>query len=1144
MSPSPLWAGKIALFCSLLSLASPSARAQTYVFGNAGYSAPGLSSTSPPQGNAAITTADFNGDGIPDVVILGSTSGGQVLSIFLGRPDGSFAPRVDYSVQGTGFTVGDFNGDGKLDVIVVSNIYSPAANILFGNGDGTLQLPVPLSQNIGNSYSAAASGDFNGDGKLDLLLLTPDFGSGATMAILLGNGDGTFQAPHTYAVPVAPYIVVGDFNGDGKPDIAICGGISGSGGVSILINNGDGTFKSPANYSVSGNVQALAAADLNADGKLDLVVPTGGSSAAVSVLLGNGDGTLGNPIVYTSNLLSIYSTSIAVADFNGDGKLDVALTNSEGSTDAVAIILGNGDGTLQSPPLLYSAGVLPAAVVSLDANGDGKPDLAIAGGEAVTSYFSLTTLINRGDGTFPNPGNFPVLQFPYSAVTGDFNGDGNVDIATTSLTQTGGVSVLLGKGDGTFQPHLDSPTAQSPTAIVAGDFNGDGKLDLVVADSTPTSQLLSTLIGNGDGTFHNISQTAPGLAQSLAVGDFNGDGKLDVAAVIGGTSAVSIFLGLGNGSFAAPVQHPTGPMLLSPPYHNVLVGDFNGDGKLDLAAATDNGIAILLGNGNGTFQPFTLVPSLLSYAPGDELVALADVNSDGKLDIIKSTQTGIINVALGNGDGTFRQAAAFQIPSILNTESAVVGDFNGDGKLDLAFASQSSNVVTILFGNGDGTFTGHIEYSVPSVSNNANFILAGDFNGDGALDMALADFGNAEVSVFVNRPIAAFAPRALTFASQGIGTTSPEQSVTLTDAGAAPLGFTSIAASADFPETNDCGSSLNIGKACTVNVAFAPTVAGVRSGVLSFVDNASVVPQTLALSGAGAADFLITVAPGSSASQAVTAGQTASYSLVFTPEGGFNGTVTLACSGAPTGANCTATPASFALSGATAMTATISVATTAVAFAPSVPRSPVSFRLQFKLPWPGLLVVTVLTIALLGIVAGRAKRPTWLALTAATMLVLVWAGCSGGSGGGTASTPPPAPAAAILPSSLTFSSQNQGTSSAAHSVTLSNSGNAGLSITAISVGGANSGDFQQTNNCGSSVVAGGSCSIGVTFTPTAMGSRSATLSIGDNATGSPQLVSLAGTGVAPATPVGTYTITVTATSGASIQTTRLMLTVQ
>jgi hypothetical protein len=471
------------IFCALLSFVGLKAQAQTYVFGTASYSAPGLGSTSPPPGNVTITTADFNNDGIPDAAIIGTIPSGLVLSIFLGRADGSFGPRVDYAIQpstveASGFTVGDFNGDGKVDVILIN---SAGANILFGNGDGSLQSPVPLNQNIGTDYSTTASGDFNGDGKLDLLLLTPDFGSGATMAVLLGNGDGTFHAPVTYSVPTAPYLFLGDFNRDGKLDIAISGGLFGSGEVSILINNGDGTFKSPVNYGISGNVQALAVADLNADGNLDLVVPAGGSSAAISVLLGNGDGTFGSPIVYTSNLLSIDSASIAVADFNGDGKLDVALTNSVGATNAVAIVLGNGDGTLQNPPILYGAGLLPAGVVSLDVNGDGKPDLAVAGGYGVSSYFSLTTLINRGDGTFSKAANFPVLQLPFSAVLGDFNGDGHLDIAATSFTQAGGVSVLLGKGDGTLQAHLDSPTGQFPTVIATGDFNGDGKVDLVVA---------------------------------------------------------------------------------------------------------------------------------------------------------------------------------------------------------------------------------------------------------------------------------------------------------------------------------------------------------------------------------------------------------------------------------------------------------------------------------------------------------------------------------------------------------------------------------------------------------------------------------------------------------------------------------------
>jgi hypothetical protein len=606
---------------------------------------------------------------------------------------------------------------------------------------------------------------------------------------------------------------------------------------------------------------------------------------------------------------------------------------------------------------------------------------------------------------------------------------------------------------------------------------------------------------------------------------------------------VSIFLGHGDGSFAAPVQYPAGPTVFSP----VLAGDFNGDGKLDLAIANGSGIAILFGNGDGTFQPFTLVPSLLPSTPGDGSLALADFNGDGKLDVAKITETGIINVALGNGDGTFQNAPGFQVPSILTVQSPVVGDFNGDGKLDLAFTNPGSDVVTILLGNGDGTFQGHIEYSVPGVSNNPNSLLAADFNGDGALDMALADLGAGEVSVFVNQPVAAFAPRALKFANQGIDTTSLEQSVTLTNVGATPLAITNIATGGDFAETNDCGSSLSIGKPCTVDVTFAPTADGVRSGMLSFADNSSVVPQALTLSGTGTgAGFMISVAPGSSAAQTVTAGQAASYSLVFTPEGGSSGTITLTCSGAPTGANCVTTPASFALTGTSGMTATINVATTAIAFTPVVPRSmparPVSLRLRLNLGWFGLLLGTFLVFALLTITVGRARQPTWLALTAAAILVLIWAGCGGG-GGSVSVGPPPAPSAAISPSSLTFSSKNQGTTSPVQSVMLTNSGSAALSITGISVGGTNPSDFQQSNSCGSSVVAGGNCSIGVTFTPTATGSRSATLSIGDNATGSPQLVSLAGTGVPPATPAGTYTIAVTATSGALIQTMLLTLTV-
>jgi hypothetical protein len=816
------------------------AQAQTYVFGTASYSAPPLpGSISPPYGNSPVATADFNGDGMMDVAILGSTSvTSQLISIYLRKPDGTFAPRVDYPVEATGFAVGDFNGDGKLDIVAINRIGYPVASILYGNGDGTFQSAVQLNLNIGNAlYSEVAAADFNGDGKLDLLLLSPNFGSGATMAIVLGNGDGTFQAPVTYSVPTAPYLAIGDFNGDGKPDVAISGPYYNSGqsdAVIILINNGDGTFQSPVSYSVSGVVEALAAGDLNGDGKLDLVVPTGGQTASVSVLLGIGDGTFAAPVSYASSLLSIYGTSIALADFNGDGRLDVALSNANGN--GVAILLGNGDGTFQSPPQSYSAGLDPASIMALDVNGDGKPDLVVTGGSG------LTAIVNRGDGSFSKNSTYPVVKFPWKAVGGDFNGDARPDIAVGTITTTAGgqynggvVSVLASNSDGTFQPRVDTTTTTFPMVLAPGDFNGDGKLDLVVDEETPYTNYLSTWIGNGDGTFQtNISQSIPGSVGSLAVGDFNNDGKLDVAATIGG---VYVFLGNGDGTFNAPV------VTSAPSAGTLRAADFNGDGKLDLAISGGQSVSVLLGNGDGTFQPSTFSLS------GQTLLAVGDFNGDGRPDLCVVSATNVVSVALGNGDGTFAQAAGFQLPSILGTTSPIVGDFNGDGKLDLAISSESENVVTLLLGNGDGTFKTLLSYATDEVP----ALVAADYNGDGALDLAMTDVTNQTVAVMLNSPVAAFAPSPVAFGNQLVGASSSQQTVTLTNPGAGPLTISDIVSNGDFATTSDCGATLAIGASCHVNVTFEPTATGDRTGTLTFTDNGSVVPQVIPLSGTGVA---------------------------------------------------------------------------------------------------------------------------------------------------------------------------------------------------------------------------------------------------------------------------------------------------
>jgi hypothetical protein len=258
-------------------------------------------------------------------------------------------------------------------------------------------------------------------------------------------------------------------------------------------------------------------------------------------------------------------------------------------------------------------------------------------------------------------------------------------------------------------------------------------------------------------------------------------------------------------------------------------------------------------------------------------------------------------------------------------------------------------------------------------------------------------------------------------------------------------------------------------------------------------------------------------------------GQTGNSTLSVTPQYGFTGTVSFSvASGCPTDATCTLSPSSVNVTGASAVTSTLTITTTGGSSAtPPLPQRkvPPSFRLPVGLLW--WLAGSLALAMLLGSSAMR-RCPAALLFAAALLVVGVWAAC----GGGGASSPPPpqAPVASLSTTSLTFSQQNVGSTSAAQSVTLTNTGNATLSITSIGLAGTNSGDFSQTNTCGSSVVAGANCSISVNFTPTAAGSRSASVSITDNASGSPQTISLSGTGV-PGTPAGTYPVVVNAVSG-------------
>ena len=330
----------------------------------------------------------------------------------------------------------------------------------------------------GVSPVSVAVGDFNGDGKPDLAIA-----GGNIVSVLLGNGDGTFQAPIEFPTGIgSARIVVGDFNGDGKLDLAVLalGGTT----VSVHLGNGDGTFRAGPSYPAGVDLMFIAVGDFNRDGKLDLVVANKGTfpnftDGSVLVLMGNGDGTF-QPAVAYGPVVNPYS--VAVGDFNGDGNLDLAVPNLGANNGGVSVLLGNGDGTFQSA-VIYDAGVGCFWVAVGDFNGDGKPDLAVLGPPD-------RVLLGNGDGTFQGAIQFDAAAVtPSSVVVGDFNGDGKLDLAVSNFANgnspSGTIAVLLGNGDGTFQTAVTYGlgTNADPECVAVGDFNGDGKPDLAVANS-------------------------------------------------------------------------------------------------------------------------------------------------------------------------------------------------------------------------------------------------------------------------------------------------------------------------------------------------------------------------------------------------------------------------------------------------------------------------------------------------------------------------------------------------------------------------------------------------------------------------------------------------------------------------------------
>lgn len=674
----------------------------------------------------ALVAGDLNGDGILDLATV--TLDAKLhpnLTILLGKKDGTFLAGKTYPIgidnPSSPLAVGDFNGDGKLDLVAASG---SAVVVFLGNGDGTFQAGKATAAPI---VIGLAVGDFNQDGKLDLAVA--EFNSASDVQIMLGKGDGTFQAAVNYPVTSYPTsVAVADFNHDGHLDLAVANGGAGGGNtVSVLFGNGDGTFRPKADYQVGYEPFGITVADLNGDGKMDIATADYTSGTA-SVLLNKGDGTFLPAAIYAaSHPFAPYR--ITAAPLEPGSKPSLAVATIAGTY----ILVNRGNGTF-NPAQGYEP--VSTAVVLADFSGDGNADLAVAGGFLFEGGSGGVTIIaGKGDGVFVTPTAYIAAPNLIAVTVRDFNGDGIPDLAATG-NDGGPLAILLGQGNGRFSPPVFYNIARDIGYIASGDFNRDGKLDLAlitgITNPHPTVQIL---LGNGDGSFtFGKKYPAPGGFPAITVADFNHDGILDFA--VSGDSGVKIWLGRGDGTFFHRASLPPGFALA--------VGDFNGDGKLDFAVtnSTNSTVSVYLGRGNGTF---TNAANYSVTFPASA-ITVGDFNGDGKLDLAvgESPRAGFgdLQIFLGNGDGTFQAGAHFT-----GVYAPLAADLNGDGKVDLAVLSLQ-DLLQVLVGNGDGTFT---VGESSSIGQSSDFFALADLTGKGTSDLIVPNYDGGEVSILLNQ---------------------------------------------------------------------------------------------------------------------------------------------------------------------------------------------------------------------------------------------------------------------------------------------------------------------------------------------------------------------------------------------------------